>query len=239
VKTKILRHIKGKLTKSNTIQVLVVDDSALMRHLISDILKQDKQIDIIGHATNGKDAFLVTKKLQPDVIFLTLVLIVSFWSSVALMDMTMGEYGGLYAVKKIMADCPTPIIILSALGNSNMEPIMTGLNMGAIDYLNKPAKNNVNMRAVSDILIRKVKVASKVVVAEEIKKKEKKAFTNVNEHSFGESSNYDIIAIGSSTGGPTAVENIITKLPQNLNIPVIITQHMPANFIDSFAARLP
>jgi len=224
VKTKILRHIKGKLTKSNTIQVLVVDDSALMRHLISDILKQDKQIDIIGHATNGKDAFLVTKKLQPDVI---------------LMDMTMGEYGGLYAVKKIMADCPTPIIILSALGNSNMEPIMTGLNMGAIDYLNKPAKNNVNMRAVSDILIRKVKVASKVVVAEEIKKKEKKAFTNVNEHSFGESSNYDIIAIGSSTGGPTAVENIITKLPQNLNIPVIITQHMPANFIDSFAARLP
>jgi two-component system chemotaxis response regulator CheB len=149
--------------------------------------------------------------------------------------MNMGEYDGIYGVKKIMENCPTPIIILSAMGNSDMEPILDALSLGAVDYLNKPVSNNVNIREVGAPLILKVKEAakvhiSKVLVAPKI--------MNVNPHSFSDQLNYDVIVIGSSTGGPSAVEKVITNLPGNLNIPVLIAQHMPSNFVPSFANRL-
>jgi len=206
--------------KKKQIRVLIADDSALMRILINDIINTDPDISVVGKANNGKTAFLLTKELKPDVV---------------LMDVNMGEYDGIYGVVEIMKYCPTPIIILSSIGNVDMNPILEGLELGAIDYLNKPAKNRVNMDEVKQDLIRKIKVASTVNLEEVL---ENPVTANINEHSFDKMVSYDCIVLGASTGGPRALERILTHLPKNLTIPVIIAQHMPASFMLAFAKRL-
>ncbi len=205
---------------SKTIRVLVADDSVFMRVLIKDILEADSEITVVAQAKDGRDAAQMCEAHKPDVV---------------LLDMTMGEYDGIYGVRKIMELRPTPIIILSALGNTDMTPIMEALSLGAIDYLNKPANNTANIREVGEPLIQKVKEAAQVSLPGKVKIHEVK---NTNPHSFVDQLNYDVIVIGSSTGGPTAVEKVITNLPGNLVIPVLIAQHMPSNFVPSFASRL-
>lgn len=208
------------MNKDKQINVLIADDSALMRILIKDIIKTDQNIHIVGEATNGRTAYHLTKELKPDVV---------------LMDITMGEYDGIYGVSEIMKSCPTPIVILSAIGNVDMNPIMRSLELGAIDYLNKPAKNRVNMDEVKVELIKKIKIASEVELKLLV---EKDTILNVHEHAFGMQASYDCIVLGASTGGPRAIEKILTQLPKNLTVPVVIAQHMPASFVASFAARL-
>lgn len=208
------------MEKNTPIRVLIADDSVLMKLLIKDIIEADPGIIVVAQAKDGKDAFQLCQQHKPDVV---------------LLDMTMGEYDGIYGVKKIMETCPTPIIILSALGNSDMSPIMEALSLGAVDYLNKPASNHTNIREVGEPLIQKVKEAAQINLNKTIKID---AVVNVNPHSFIDRLNYDVIVIGSSTGGPTAVEKVITNLPGNLTIPVLIAQHMPSNFVPSFAERL-
>lgn len=203
------------------IKVLIADDSALMRILISDILKEESDIEIISKVRDGKEAAEEVLKLRPDVVVL---------------DLTMGDYDGIYAVKRIMKECPTPIIILSAMGNTDMAPILEALAEGAVDYLNKPVTFNSNKDEIKEQLTKKIKEVSNHNVKGNVSKKIIAA--NINPHSFGQKLNYDIIVIGSSTGGPGAVETVITNLPGNLTVPVIIVQHMPANFVPSFAARL-
>jgi two-component system chemotaxis response regulator CheB len=206
--------------KNKMIHVLVADDSVFMRMLIKDILEADAGIKVVAQAKDGKDASLLCSQHKPDVV---------------LLDMTMGEYDGIYGVKKIMELSPTPIIILSAMGNSDMSPIMEALSLGAVDYLNKTANNNSNIREVGEPLIQKVKEAAQIRLTKSVKADN---VINVNPHSFIDQLNYDVIVIGSSTGGPTAVEKVITNLPGNLTIPVLIAQHMPSNFVPSFASRL-
>lgn len=202
------------------IRVLIADDSVFMRILIKDILEEDKSINVIVQAKDGKEAFEMCKFHKPDVV---------------LLDMNMGEYDGIYGVKKIMESCPTPIIILSALGNTDMSSVMEALSLGAVDYLNKPVNNATNIREVGAPLIEKVKEAAQIHLKKHI---HVQPIINVNPHSFTEQLNYDVIVIGSSTGGPTAVETVIKNLPGNLTIPVLIAQHMPSNFVPSFATRL-
>jgi two-component system chemotaxis response regulator CheB len=204
------------------IKVLVVDDSGLMRLILSDILNSEPGITVVDTAENGRIAVRKATLLNPDVI---------------LLDMNMGRYDGLYAVENILKRQKIPIIILSALGNSNLDPILEALKLGAVDYLNKPEKNKAKVREISAVIVQKVRAAAesnkKLLSANYSKIK-----VNNNEHTFNKKSNYDIIVIGASTGGPTAIERVVTKFPSNLPIPVIITQHMPANFVPSFAKRL-
>jgi two-component system chemotaxis response regulator CheB len=203
------------------IQVLVADDSALMRVLIKQIINADAAVEVIGEATDGHSAFEQTRALKPDVV---------------LMDLTMGDYNGQYGITKIMRYCPTPIVILSAMGNVDMTPILEALSLGAIDYLNKPAKNRVNMEEVKQVLIDKIKVASRAKVRAAVAVP---AVVNSFSHSFNRQGlPYDCIVLGASTGGPRAIEQILTQLPQNLAVPVLIAQHIPASFAQSFAARL-
>lgn len=200
------------------VKVLIVDDSMLMRVLIKDILSEDKQLHVVGTANNGQDAYLKTEQLQPDVV---------------LMDLVMGEYSGIYGIEKIMQRCPTPILVLSAVGNSNMDQIMQALNLGAVDYLNKPARHNMDLRSVGESLKEKVHAAKAASVKSKLGKQK-----NVHRHSFNSELPYDVIVIGASTGGPSALEEIILNLPANLPVPVLIVQHMPDHFLPSFAARL-
>lgn len=208
------------MNKKEQIKVLIADDSALMRILINEIISADPDIHVVGQANNGKTAYLLTKELKPDVV---------------LMDVNMGEYDGIYGVLEIMEYCPTPIIILSSIGNVDMNPILQGLEFGAIDYLNKPVKNRVNMGEVKQTLIEKIKMASTIDLKEVL---DNPVTINIHEHSFDTKVSYDCIVLGASTGGPRAFERILTQLPKNLTIPVVIAQHMPASFIAAFAKRL-
>lgn len=204
------------------IKALVADDSGLMRLIVSDILSADSNIEVIGTAVDGKDATEKTCQLKPDIVIL---------------DMNMGEYDGKYAIKEIMAKCPVPILILSALGNSDLDAVMEAMHLGAVDYINKPDKNNVKIRDIGSNIVSKVKYVAQQANKNAILNK-KANYANNYKHTFPDKLNYDVVVIGSSTGGPTAVEKVITKLPENMPVPVLIAQHMPNNFISSFVSRL-
>ena len=205
---------------AKNIRVLVADDSSIMRILIADILSKDRDIKVTSMANNGQEAIEKTFQESPDVV---------------LMDMNMGQYGGLYAVENIMKKKPTPIIMLSAVGNSNLSPIMEAMEMGAFDYLNKPAESNVKLKDIKEDLVRKIKTAANTNVETLLREEVKKT---VVPHTFSSDLNYEVIVIGASTGGPTAIEKVISQLPGNLAVPVLVAQHMPAHFIPSFVKRL-
>ena len=202
------------------INVLVVDDSAVMRLLVSDILQHSASLKVVDTASNGKEAVRKTLELSPDVV---------------VMDMIMGQYDGLYGVTQIMKQKPTPVLLLSSLGNTDLSPIIEALHAGAFDYINKPAKNNTKIRDIEQKLIRKVILASK---ADLTKLGHTQISANTHHHTFSDNLPYDVVVVGSSTGGPSAIETVIAKLPGNLAIPVLIAQHMPENFIPSFVQRL-
>ncbi len=202
------------------IKVLVVDDSAVMRLLVSDILQRSASLKVVDTASNGKEAVKKTIELSPDVV---------------VMDMIMGQYDGLYGVTQIMKQKPTPVLLLSSLGNTDLSPILKALHAGAFDYINKPSKNNTKIRDIEQKLIRKVILASKADLS---KLGRQQINPNTHHHTFSDSLPYDAIVIGSSTGGPSAIETVLAKLPGNLTIPVFIAQHMPENFVPSFVQRL-
>lgn len=205
------------------LKVLVVDDSAFMRLLISDLLSEDGGIDVVGTAVNGLEAKNKVLEHKPDVVIL---------------DLNMPDYDGLYAVKEIMADRVTPILILSSVGNTDLQPVFEALKHGAVDYMNKPNRNKSKMREISEELVLKVKSAARAKprkIAEPVTSQPKKA---ISSSSTRKSRKYDIVAIGASTGGPSAIERVLTVLPDDFSIPVIICQHMPQSFIPPFVQRL-
>ncbi len=204
---------------SNKLKILIVDDSAFMRLLISDLISEDNDIEVVGTAINGLEAKEKTLALNPDLIIL---------------DLNMAEYDGLFAVKAIMKEQPTPILILSSVGNTDLQPVFEALKNGAVDYMNKPNRNKSKMREISTELIKKVKSAARAkprAIEPSIKKP--KAVLKRKK-----SSKFDLIAIGASTGGPTAIERVLTILPQDFDIPIIVCQHMPQVFIPPFVQRI-
>ena len=115
------------------INILIVDDSAFMRLLLTDLLSKDSELNVIGSAVDGKEAVSMVKSLRPDIV---------------LLDMNMGEYDGIYAVERIMASNPIPILILSSVGNSNLDTIFDALELGAVDYINKPQRGGSKVREI-------------------------------------------------------------------------------------------
>jgi two-component system, chemotaxis family, protein-glutamate methylesterase/glutaminase len=204
---------------SGKIKVLLIEDSGLMRLIISDILRTDTSIEIVDTAENGKEGVEKTLKYHPDVV---------------VTDLLMPHYDGVYAVKHIMEQKPTPIVVLSSLEKAD-PVVFDALKEGAVDFVDKPKEKVIsNIRDVNHILIGAVKAAQKANVTP--LRGVEKAITHT--HTFESKLNYEIIVIGASTGGPGAIEKVMDKLPANLSIPVVIAQHMPERFLESFAKRL-
>jgi two-component system chemotaxis response regulator CheB len=202
------------------LKILLVDDSSLMRVIISDIISNDTEMVLVDTANNGKEAYEKAKSLDPDVVVL---------------DMVMSEYDGLYAVKQIIENHPKPIVLLSSLERNDPQ-ILDALSAGAFDFVDKPkAKAISQLRSVDQKLIRTIRAASRANMRVLTDKARRRVQEN---HTFATCLSYDIIAIGASTGGPRAVEAILERLPSNLSIPVVIAQHMPENFVRNFALRL-
>ncbi len=201
------------------ISVLVVDDSAFMRKMISMIISSDPEITVCGTAINGVDAVDKAMRFQPDVITL---------------DVEMPEMDGITALKMIMKKSPTAIIMLSALTKHGGQLTIEALENGAIDFVTKPSGTiSLDINDVKDELIAKIKAAFKAKRIE-VKKVKEMNFTFSKDTLQKKSA----VVIACSTGGPATLEQIIPKLNKNIPVPVFVIQHMPPGFTQSLATRL-
>jgi two-component system chemotaxis response regulator CheB len=208
------------------IRVLVVDDSAFMRKSLSIMLSKDPKIEVIGTAHNGKEGFELAKKLKPDLITL---------------DVEMPIMNGLTALKLIMKEVPTPVIMVSSITTEGAESTLKALEYGAVDFISKEQSFvSVNITSIQDELIRKIKsivfqrrsnsrFASKKVDARTKPSVASGALPKMR---------YNAIALGVSTGGPISLQKVIPFLSDKLNVPMFIVQHMPPKFTKSLADRL-
>lgn len=216
--------------RSGKIRVLIVDDSALMRTLISDILKSDPRIEIIGMARDGKDAIEQVKRLRPDIVT---------------MDVEMPNMDGLEALEEIMKTNPLPVIMVSSVTQEGAETTMKALALGCVDFIGKPSGSiSLNIKTIGQELIDKVIAASTARVRPLGGMLSRPGTILPHAPDFRRMlppslpKRRDIVAIAASTGGPMALNDLIPKLPKNFPVPIVITQHMPKEFTPSFAKRL-
>jgi two-component system, chemotaxis family, protein-glutamate methylesterase/glutaminase len=209
---------------SERIRVLVVDDSALMRKLIPTILERDPSIEVIGTAMDGAFALKKIEEFHPDVVTL---------------DLEMPRMDGLEALRLIMRRAPMPVIVFSTHSKEGAYSTFKALALGAIDFVAKPrdaAAGHLNAIAVE--LIEKIKVAKRASgrkigasVAVETKPPQKKPTRATLPPSR-------IVAIGISTGGPNALQYVLSQIPADFSASILVVQHMPEGFTEMFAKRL-
>lgn len=203
---------------SQPIRVLVVDDSAMVRRILSTELERDPGIEVVGAATDPYMARDMIVKLKPQVITL---------------DIEMPRMDGLTFLRKLMHHFPLPVIVVSSLTRAGGDVALEALELGAVEVMCKPG----SAYSVGDLgveLIDKVKAAARVHVTRRTKPA---ASSGAPQRLSMTRTTNKVIAIGSSTGGTQALTTILTTFPANCP-PVIITQHMPENFTRSFAQRL-
>lgn len=205
------------------LRVLVVDDSALMRRLISDLLESDPGIEVVGTAQDGLEAIEKVASLRPDVVTL---------------DVEMPRLNGLEALSQIMQQNPTPVVMLTGL--SHPDVAVEALEQGAVDFVVKPSGTiSVDLYKIRDDLIAKVRLA-RLVNMRKITRPQlpRPAARPIGIPPRRSRSPRRAVVIGASTGGPRAVEFVLAALPEDLPAPVLVVQHMPPAFTRTFAERL-
>ncbi|MFK3816844.1 chemotaxis response regulator protein-glutamate methylesterase [Pseudomonas sp. NPDC089407] len=238
------------------VKVLVVDDSGFFRRRVSEILSADPTIQVVGTATNGKEAIDQALALKPDVIT---------------MDYEMPMMDGITAVRHIMQRCPTPVLMFSSLTHEGARVTLDALDAGAVDYLPKNFEDiSRNPDKVKQMLCEKVHTlsrsnrrfgsyASHAPVAAAAPASSHAPASNFSSPTAARApvparapapaaapahspapkrKPYKLVAIGTSTGGPVALQRVLTQLPANFPAPIVLIQHMPAAFTKAFAERL-
>jgi len=223
--TEISSQADSKLPKS--LRVMVVDDSAFMRFSIIQQLNEDPEIQVVGSASNGKEALRLIPQLQPDVITL---------------DVEMPHLDGLSTLREIMKNFPRPVVMVSSLTREGASETIQALMFGAVDFVAKP-ENSLDIRITMAEIIAKIKLAAKARIKKQaapvqagIVAQQKSALKETPLRPY--SRRTPVILIGSSTGGPGALSEIVPALPADLPSPVVIVQHMPAGFTRSLSERL-
>ncbi len=241
------------------VKVLVVDDSGFFRRRVSEILSADPTIQVVGTATNGREAIDQAQALKPDVIT---------------MDYEMPMMDGITAVRHIMQRCPTPVLMFSSLTHEGARVTLDALDAGAVDYLPKNFEDiSRNPEKVKQLLCEKVHTisrsnrrfgsyaspapvtppaaassshpaASSLGAAAPAPVRSAAPARAVAPAAASASSPapkrkpYKLVAIGTSTGGPVALQRVLTQLPASFPAPIVLIQHMPAAFTKAFAERL-
>ncbi len=206
------------------IKILIVDDSAFMRKLLSDLFSAESDFVVAGTARNGKEAVEKVKQLKPDVVT---------------MDVEMPIMSGLQALEIIMKEIPTPVVMLSSLTSAGAKATLMALELGAVDFVAKTTGVISNIAGISNEIVAKGRAAIKANVSQLSKiKADLPSMTSLSSQSLIPSNSERILAIGTSTGGPRALQEIITRLPGNLPCGAVIVQHMPPGFTRSLAERL-
>lgn len=242
------------------IRVLVTDDSAFMRKVISDILSEDPDVEVIDRARNGQECIEKCKKLQPDVVTL---------------DIEMPVMNGLEALEKLMRENPVPVVMLSSLTREGADATIRALELGAFDFVTKPSGPiSLDIHKVADRLVQRVKAAAM------LGRRKKGAAPYEGGKGRADSAELTLpkpqapaakaapaagvpipsspasaippqpaapkrtvgqaklVVLGTSTGGPKALQTVLTAIPADFPAPIAIVQHMPAGFTKSLAQRL-
>ncbi len=240
------------------VKVLVVDDSGFFRRRVSEILSADPNIQVVGTATNGREAIDQALALKPDVIT---------------MDYEMPMMDGITAVRHIMQRCPTPVLMFSSLTHEGARVTLDALDAGAVDFLPKNFEDiSRNPEKVKQLLCEKVHTiarsnrryssfssapaatpaaapapahapATSSTPARPAPVAPRPTAAPAPAHAPSSSAApkrkaYKLLAIGTSTGGPVALQRVLTQLPANFPAPIVLVQHMPAAFTKAFAERL-
>ncbi|MCL4113758.1 UNVERIFIED_CONTAM: hypothetical protein GTU68_003958 [Idotea baltica] len=213
------------------IKVLVVDDSSFFRRRVSEIINSEARLEVIDVAVNGKEAVEKAKKLRPDVIT---------------MDIEMPVMDGITAVREIMAASPTPILMFSSLTHDGARATLDALDAGALDFLPKKFEDIARNRddAVALLQQRVIQIAAKrafmrrTPVAPRAATPAAKPVVASTAKFRASGKKYQLTAIGTSTGGPVALQKILTRIPAHYPHPIVLVQHMPATFTAAFASRL-
>lgn len=227
-------------------RILIVDDSTFFRRRITQILQQDPDLLVIGEAKNGMEAIRLVEELKPDVVT---------------MDVEMPVMDGISAVKEIMRKTPLPIIMFSSLTQDGAKATLDALDAGALDFLPKKFEDiALNKKEAVALLQNKVKTLAikrssfHSRATHPLSTPKREAFSvaferkthfdssQIAERSYALRStakkNYKCLAIGTSTGGPVALQKILIELPHAFPFPIFMIQHMPAAFTEAFASRL-
>jgi two-component system chemotaxis response regulator CheB len=192
----------------NKIRVLVVDDSALVRQAIKEILSADPEIEVIGEARNGQEGYQKTVSLRPNVIT---------------MDLTMPVMGGAEAIAAIMEECPTPVIVVSSM---DVRVIVKALAFGAMDFVAVTGE----IEKISAELLEKVKIASRVRPLRRMRLDYTPRKLPVRKENSSR-----IVAIGVSTGGPQALQILFSKISPDFPAAILVVQHIASGFIQGLA----
>lgn len=209
------------------IKVLVVDDSLFMRNLIVRLIKEDDSIEVIGTARNGVEGVQMVKDLRPDVVT---------------MDVEMPEMNGMKALECIMDELPTRVIMLSAFTQEGAEITISALQSGAVDFISKPFLTEMSdVGEVKKELVSKIKSAARTSLSTLIAARNRLnpvVHQPVISKKSGPKDFKEIVAVGTSTGGPKALQTFLSGLPAQFPSPVFVVQHMPPKFTLSLAQRL-
>lgn len=238
------------------IRILIADDSAFMRKVLSDLFAGQPDFEVVGAAYNGKDTIEKVVKLKPDLLTL---------------DINMPVMDGLTALEIIMKDCPLPVVMISSMTKAGADATVRALELGAVDFINKVSGPISSITAIETEILEKCRAAAsanwrtgrrtsgmtvsvpspapvspaKSFFQESVFKK--KSWDDFIPAAAKSEENYSIaatagmgklVAIGTSTGGPRALQQVITQLPRDLPCGVVIVQHMPPGFTKSLAERL-
>jgi two-component system, chemotaxis family, protein-glutamate methylesterase/glutaminase len=211
-----------------TIKALIVDDSAYNRSAISQMLTSDSGIEVVGSAVDGVDAIAKTLRLMPDVITL---------------DLEMPNMDGFTYLRWLMKERPTPVIVLSS--RSDSRSVFRAFEVGAVDFLAKPeARISRSIEAIHVDLLSKVHAVVNMKMSRVtdtialLSRQHAAPVARKEEETEKEHGPIEVVAIASSTGGPPALQAILTVLPADLRAGIVISQHMPAGFTKSFSERL-
>jgi two-component system chemotaxis response regulator CheB len=210
----------------NKIRVLIVDDSSFMRMAIRSVLSKDPEIEIIGTAVNGAEGVAKASSLRPDIIT---------------MDVEMPVMDGLSALKEIMATCPTRVIMVSTLTREGATATFDALDLGAVDYVSKStAESGDEHNAFRSELLLKVRGAASNIFGPRTTLRQVAPRPHPVEAPRPRSAAIrpEFVAIGASTGGPVAVQEVLSRIPANFNRGIMVVIHMPKAFTGPFADRI-
>ena len=219
----------------SVVKVLVVDDSAFVRRSLITIIEKDRDIHVVATASNGEEAIAKARQYDPDVIT---------------MDVEMPKMNGLEALERIMKENPCPVIMVSSLTSEGADTTLRALDLGALDFMPKLNSGALpDMKRLETELNAKLKALARRKAFMRLKFKNAAgaaarsaapvaARPTTTQAPRGSAGPFDVVAIGVSTGGPPAVQKVLTALPGNFPVPILIAQHMPAAFTGPFATRL-
>jgi len=216
-------------------RVLIVDDSAFMRKVLETIFNADDQLQVIGHAKDGREAVSLAESLKPDVIT---------------MDINMPHVDGLQATAEIMTTNPRPIVVVSSESREGADSTLRALELGAIEFVAKPTSGvDLDMQSVREELLRKVRMAAKVRVVRTASRvastirnapsaSRPKSSESFPASTSGLDQRFPVVVLGASTGGPATVMRLAPGFTADFPAAVILVQHMPAAFTTQYTAQL-